>query len=217
LEALDFRYAAMNLSGEEEEEEGNDYVRATEIWEIVLRTRAIFAPTLKAMWKEASLVEEDISESSNIFASVVDEPGTVVEFEDEYYRKPPKTPKNLCLSPVKCAHTTSCNFTPSKKRRRWFFAEARSDRVGNAATVNPITNPFAHNNKSCPEIRFEFGGNISDVRPFALNNHSYSKFNLDFGNAMPLQSLQLDGLGVGMYMPPTSPIRKVSIEMEQND
>jgi hypothetical protein len=214
LEALDLRHASLNVSGGDEEEI-ND-MHASEMAEVVIQIREMFMPTLKYMWKENSVRED----ADNIFAPVDgNEPDTVMEFEDEHFRKTPKTPRNLSMSPVQCTSYFISNKcvndvdsdgtilpTPPKRRRKWFFADNRSSDQSTTSTLSVPKNPFAVKDKTHPELRFEFGGNSS--AGFSSNLHSFGA---------QVLSLRLDGFNFEpterMYMPPTmSPIRKISVE-----
>jgi hypothetical protein len=231
LEAMDLKYAKMGDVSDETEASG--------LFEVLLRARSIFVPTLKNMWNEIESTEYQKNDTPNIFSRIIEEPDAIMGIEEEYYRRPPKTPKNLRLSPIQCAFTASyfnCEeqredaslrsfysgdflSTPSKRRRQWFFSERNSD--SKTSTSSSIVNPFAPN-KSYPEFRFELGSKTSAVKSFAFNK-SHPNFRLDFGATRsivaPVQSLPLDGFetnlgGKPMYMPPTSPIRKVSMEFQ---
>jgi hypothetical protein len=200
----------------------------SEISETLLQVRSVFLPTLQKVWKESSLMP------SNIFAR---EPAEFVDLTDDTYHKPPKTPKNLRMSPITCPSYATSTFdakfaelhTPSKRQRTWFFSDEQRFRNGLGAN---ISNPFASGNiqnpfgsgKVLPEFRFEFGGKGSVIKAFEAPKKAVSNLrNLDFGNPFssattsPVHGMQLDGfrspLAGSSYMPPTSPIRKVSMEL----
>lgn len=127
--------------------------------------------------------------------------------------------------------SNNSTFRPFKRPRRWFFPQNKSERL-----VTPLyscsatkTNPAA-NNKPFPikaallKFHFDFGVSSS------INSKKNSLIFGDLGRGpKTVQSLQLDGIsssyasmgdGNGSastsYIPPTSPIRKVSIEMKAN-
>jgi hypothetical protein len=224
LEALDLKYAAANAI-----ESGTEDSAAWDMNEIVHQIRAIFFPSLQSIWKE-SVSLESAGVASNMFAGVSsEEPATLQDVDDEYYRKPPRTPKNLSLSPVACAYASNDGIsmtdgggfiqTPSKRRRCWFFSENGSDRFVQRSVASSI-NPFVPG-KKFPELRFEFGGTQSLTSKFAPKRYGpIVYYGLGMGMAskgdQPVELLQREGFGPmgGTFGPPTSPIRKVSIELD---
>jgi hypothetical protein len=130
LEALDVKYS--NFDGSSDEVLQN----------VVLVTRRTFASTLQSMWKEAAAVAAVTTPttvlSDSTTGSFFVEPGMADDDVHEYYstHQPPKTPKNLTMSPIRCAHKASSKLSsatkchhqqqPSKKRRRWFFADSKT-------------------------------------------------------------------------------------------
>jgi hypothetical protein len=225
LEALDLKYAAACTN---ESDIGEDLV-GWETNEIVLQIRSIFLPTLQSTWQESVAFEKNSVTTSMIAIASSDEPATVQEVDDQYYRKQPRTPKNLCLSPVACAYTTNdsilikdggnCIQTPSKRRRRWFFSETRSDRPVQRSFTSTL-NPFA-SGKKVPELRFEFCGKQSLTSSFDTKiNDPIVDYALGSAlkGALPVESLQCYHFGSkgGTYTVSTSPIRKVSIELDHS-
>lgn len=220
LEALDMKYATVYSYDE-------DVVNlmALEIIEMVHQIRSIFLPTLRAMWEEIDSTE--IGPSNDATTGEREEPQMILDIDGDYYRKPPRTPKNLRLSPVECAYKSHydmemddggiCIQTPSKRPRRWFFSESDSDRTKWQPGASSAVNPFA-SGKKFPELRFEFVGKQTVTNMFAPKRNGpivNFGFGSRFSTSKPVQSLQLDGLDpvMGTYMPPTSPIRTVSNDL----
>jgi len=165
---------------------------------------------------------------------------------DEYRQQHPKTPKNLRMSPMRTASYNYKNHgvisqsesmesacsegsspaisRPFKRPRRWFFPKSKKQITPtfSSATPKPTSgnNPFMIK-AALPKFHFDFG---------CKSSKSTSTKNAQmFGPAppKPVQSSQLhafsssyasmgDGIGNATYLPQTSPIRKVSIEMKVN-
>lgn len=235
IEALDLRYATLlNASSDYA-----DFNHTTDdaILEAVHQTRSIFDVTLKSMWREESVASsspQGMTEQESTFIDV----DAMIEQQrrdddDEHRRQhQPKAPKNLRMSPMQSSFkkyssyggisrsescdsgssegNNSCNiFQPLKRRRRWFFAENGKTQ----STERPVTPPSPQTNHFpikalLPKFHFDFGGS---------SNSSSKNKQLMFGGinhgARPVQSLRLDGSSSSLsYMPPTSPIRKLSAD-----
>lgn len=221
LEVLDRKYFE-SCSNDDLEGESS----TLEIGEIVHQVRSIFLTTLRSMWRESQW--RGYGASKALLMVPQDEHTLVEDCDDEYYRKPPRTPKNLRLSPVACAYRSendtimyesdSCLPTPSKRPRRRFFADSGIDRKGCQDGSSSTMDPFASGRKF-PELRFEIGGARKITNIFAPSKKT--GFSFGFGSAFsstkPVQSLELDGFGPvdggGTYLPPTSPIRTVSNDL----
>lgn len=119
-------------------------------------------------------------------------------------------------------------FRPFKRPRRWFFPQNKSESLAAPLFLSASAKIVAEKNSGTmkpilPKFHFKFGKNNH------LDNIAAKKNSMMFGdiNRGPtaVQSLQLDGtsasygsLGNGSgpestYVPPTSPIRNVSLEM----
>ena len=217
LDALDFKYANLNL------EDDND---VTGVADVVVKAGNIFVSTLQTMWKE-SRVEKTVAAATPTTvaseASFFAEAGMVdseKHVADEYYsiHHPPKTPKNIAMSPVECTYgsskvSTGIILSPvsynnesqnnhqkaSKKRRRWFFAET-STRVD-------------------PEGAFR-SDRVTPTRP----DRSKKRYSFDFkirSSAWEHPKSSLVGgpstsISHSMMPVATSPIRRVSIDPEQS-
>ena len=216
LDALDFKYANLNL-------EDND--DATGVADVVMKTGSIFLSTFRTMWKE-SRVEKTVSAATPTTvaseASFFAEAGMVdgeKNVADEYYsfHHPPKTPKNIAMSPVECTYGSSTvsagimlspvsynkdsqnhHQKASKKRRRWFFAET-SRRVD-------------------PE-----GAIRSDCLTSTLPDRSKKRYSFDFKMRssaweQPKSLVGGPSTSIAHSMMPvaTSPIRRVSIDPEHS-
>ncbi|KAG7366141.1 hypothetical protein IV203_028811 [Nitzschia inconspicua] len=220
LEALEMKYASVLHSDEYKED-----LATLEMSEIVHQTWSIFLPTLRTVWKES---ESFGYMPSKVFVVPLDEPMAEMDSDEECYRKPPMTPKNFCLSPITCPNRLDSDAimevheaylpTTSKRPRRSFFAETQSDSIGKVSGEASGMNPFAPG-KKFPEFRFEIGRKQTVTNIFASAKRSNSIVDFGFGTAFasskPVQSLHLDGFDSmgGFYMPPTSPIRTVSNDL----
>jgi len=137
-----------------------------------------------------------------------------------------------------CSEGSNCSiFRSFKRRRRWFFPQNNKNERG-VVTPSPsvassssgsVHKPFPINS-SLPKFYFNFGGSSNNC---TNSNKNFSRNTSlvfgDTGGTKRVHSLRLDdGLessqtsmgdrnGIATYMPPTSPIRKVSIEMRSND
>jgi len=119
-------------------------------------------------------------------------------------------------------------FRPFKRPRRWFFPQNKSESLAaplfssTSAKIVPETHNSSTMKPVLPKFHFNFGKNNN------LDNIAAKKNSMLFGDLSrgptAVQSLQLDGtssygsLGhgngsVSTYVPPTSPIRSVSLEM----
>ena len=224
IEAMDLKFTTL-VSDDyiSSQQDGSDAIS-----EIIIQTRSIFDSTLKSMWREM-----DSDEST----SVNDE--TLVEQRDdddtvgfERYAKQPKTPKNLRMSPIQSSYnyksqgedmpqSTTCSGgnQPFKRQRRWFFAETEKHSsvtppsIGSEETEcgKLFSNPFSVK-KSLPKFHFDFGG----INSNSCKGNFFLMGGGGRGSHQPVQSLQLDGYSymggerASSYLPPTSPIRKVS-------
>eukprot|EP00536_Pseudo-nitzschia_multiseries_P004665 jgi/Psemu1/237830/estExt_Genewise1.C_790032 len=239
IEALDLKYSTL-LTANTDSSSG-EYDADEAMSEVIHQIRSIFDATLKAMWREQE--ESSSSSSSTTktereatFKDVeaMAEQDRSNEDHQEYRRHHrPKTPKNLRMSPMQTsfkyksyghiARTESCEstssvgssssniFQPFKRRRRWFFAENKK-RKNTERSVTPPSPSLQYNRfpikDVIPKLHFDFGGSNSSLKN---NQVMFGGFNID---PRPVQSLRLDGSSASLsYMPPTSPIRKVSEEM----
>ena len=127
-------------------------------------------------------------------------------------------------------------FRSLKRRRRWFFPQnKKTDRVitpvvssSSSSSSSGILKPIPIK-PSLPNFHFDFGsssnnsttsrkqfsGNASLVFGDAGGNKRVHSLKLDDGLASSQTSMG-DRNGNATYMPPTSPIRKVSVEMKAN-
>lgn len=200
LEALDLKYACV-MGKSFDDRMGEVESETSDFQDVVLRTRSAFASTLQWMWREST---------KDVLHSAIEPELTVDHLNDYYNGPPPKTPKNLVMSPVQCAYDRCSELAakgselassissaiqhPSKRRRRWFFAEANDESIN--------TNPLTAINSSIGRGRFHFD--------FKLPSSSS-------GKARSVQSLSLDGAFGPMpsvrsreYAPPTSPIQRMA-------
>lgn len=240
IEALDQKFIVLSTQNTDDATEHACDDDA--LSEIVLKTRSIFYATLKAMWREKELSgtigqEESLRQHRDEIVS---------NHEEEYRKHHPKTPKNLHMSPMRtsafnyknhgfisqsesldsaCSEgSNSSMFRPFKRPRRWFFPQNNKKerlvtppRLSCANKISPVTNNDAFPVKAAlPKFHFDFGKTRTSKK-----NNSILFGDLSRG-PMPVQFLQLEGpTGDGngseaTYMPPTSPIRNVSIEMKLN-
>ena len=231
IEALDLRYATLlNASSDYA-----DFNHTTDdaILEAIHQTRSIFDVTLKSMWREESVASsssEGMTEQEATFNDVEAMIEQQRRDDDDEHRRQhqPKTPKNLRMSPMQTSFkkysrgisrsescdsgssegNNSCNiFQPLKRRRRWFFADnGKTHSTERPVTPpSPQTNPFPIN-AVLPKFHFDFGGSSSSKNKQLM----FEGFNY---GARPVQSLRLDGSSSSLsYMPPTSPIRKLSAD-----
>mmetsp|Transcript_42058 Transcript_42058/g.101132 ORF Transcript_42058/g.101132 Transcript_42058/m.101132 type:complete len:349 (+) Transcript_42058:250-1296(+) len=214
LEALDFKNANLNLQDDD----------ATGVEDVVITTRSIFGSTLQTMWKE-SMVEKaaaaatptTVASETSFFA----EAGMVEDGEnvDMYYsiHHPPKTPKNIAMSPVECTFgsskvSTGIILSPvdynndsqnhhqkqSKKRRRWFFAETSTGVDPEGATrTDRVTSTRPNRSKK----RYSFD--------FKLRSSAWEQPNSSSVGGLSFSTSQ------SMMPVATSPILRVSIDPEQ--
>jgi hypothetical protein len=239
IEALDLKFIILTTRTTD----GMEGVGGDEaLSEIVFKTRSIFNTTLKGMWREKQSSsstlgmtdpEESYMEQQHRVENVAD--------HDEYREQHPKTPKNLRMSPMRTSNfnyknhgfisqsesldsacsegSNSSLFRPFKRPRRWFFPQkTKSKRVITPPQTNKKSFPIK---AALPKFHFDFGGSTSTDRGTSKKSLMFR----DLGcGPKPVHSLQLDGASMGngsgsasTYMPPTSPIRKVSREMKTND
>ncbi len=121
-------------------------------------------------------------------------------------------------------------FRPFKRPRRWFFPQNKAETLATplfsstAYKIAPETHKSGSIKPVLPKFHFKFG-KINNI-----HNNTSKKNSLLFGDLSmgpkAVQSLELDGTSssirngsgwVSTYVPPTSPIRKVSLEMRAND
>ena len=225
IEAMDLKFTAL-VSDDyiSSQQDGSDAA----ISEIIIETRSIFDSTLKSMWREM-----DSDESTNVNSEALVEQRDDDMVGLERYAKQPKTPKNLRMSPIQRTYnyksqgedipqSTTCSGgnQPFKRQRRWFFAETEKHSSVTPPSVcsdetecKLFVNPFSVK-KSLPKFHFDFGGintNSCKSKFFSMGGGGRGG-----GSHQPVQSLQLDGYSsmggerASSYLPPTSPIRKVS-------
>ena len=214
--------------------------------EIVFETRSIFDATLKAMWREKELSSSStIRQDRNETVAGHDEyrkrhPKTPKNLRMSPMRTSSYNYKNHgiisqseSLDSACSEGSNNCTFRPLKRPRRWFFPQNKSERLvttlssSSAIRINPFENkkPFPIK-AALLKFHFDFGSSSSNSKK---KNNSLIFGDLERGGPKPVQSLQLDGTsspyasmwgGNGSvstsYIPPTSPIRKVSIEMKPN-
>mmetsp|Transcript_34536 Transcript_34536/g.81424 ORF Transcript_34536/g.81424 Transcript_34536/m.81424 type:complete len:357 (-) Transcript_34536:187-1257(-) len=233
IEALDLKYSTLLTAndGFVDDEDASDEAMS----EVIHQVRSLFDVTLKAMWKEgeesssSGMTERDAT-FKNIEAMAEEH-----RRDDEYleYRRHhrPKTPKNLRMSPMqtsfKCTSygnislSESCDstcsvgssssniFQPFKRRRRWFFAENKKrQNPERPVTPQSLQSSRFPIKEVLPKLHFDFGVSSSSND----NQGMFCGFNT---GPRPVRSLRLDGSSAASsYMPPTSPIRKVSEEMD---
>mmetsp|Transcript_23695 Transcript_23695/g.50403 ORF Transcript_23695/g.50403 Transcript_23695/m.50403 type:complete len:320 (+) Transcript_23695:17-976(+) len=165
IEALDLRFISLSA----DETDGDDAIDDA-FSEIIIRARSLFYVTLQALWREK---ESQLSTPGK--EDDADRDGIMVEEDlsdhDEYRKQHPKAPKNLRMSPMQTSFgyknrgtisqngsydsassevsNTSNIFQPFKRRRRWFFAENKKERLHKPFPIKA----------TLPNFHFDFGTN----------------------------------------------------------
>ncbi|VEU36600.1 unnamed protein product [Pseudo-nitzschia multistriata] len=233
IEALDSKHATLVRADTDSFDGERNAMDDDAVSEIVHQTRSVFDAALKTMWRE------ELASSAATPGRAERDAEAMIEQQrsdnDREYRRQhqPKTPKNLRMSPMQTSFrykknhygdisrsdscdstsTTGSNiFQPLKRRRRWFFAENGKPQGSERPVTppSPQTKPFPIK-AVLPKFHFDFGGSIGGS----------SKKKTQLVWTRPVRSLELDGTSSSSssalcYMPPTSPIHKVSVEWNAN-
>jgi len=246
IEALDQKFIVLTTQNTDGMDDGVDDVGDDNTpSEIIFETRSIFDATLKAMWREKELSSSStIRQHRNETVADHDEyrkrhPKTPKNLRMSPMRTSSYNYKNHGIISQSESLDSACSegsnnstFRPLKRPRRWFFPQNKNERLVTPLSSSSAikTNPF-ENKKPFPikaallKFHFDFGSSSNSKK----KKNSLVFGDLGRGGPKPVQSLQLDGtsssyasMGDGngsvftSYIPPTSPIRKVSIEMKPN-